>query len=152
VCLVGLIPGFGVWAQASTGFGAVSGIVTQAGADGMPEAMVVLSNSTLGTQVTMLTTDDGVFNAAAVTPAGGYALKVTRQGYQTWQSAIFSVSAGQMVEFNVPLQTEGTAAKLNVAGAPAPELEIDKTGTSEQVTPQQVDLLPPTHTSCRSLR
>lgn len=46
------------WAQTSAGFGTVSGIVTQAGAEGMPDATVVLSNPTLGTAVTLITTDD----------------------------------------------------------------------------------------------
>ena len=46
--------------------GTVSGVVTQAGAEGMPDATVVLSNPTLGTAVALITTDDGVFADAEV--------------------------------------------------------------------------------------
>jgi hypothetical protein len=42
---------------------------------------VVLSNPTLGTEVTLINTDDGVFADAAVVPSSGYALKVTRKGF-----------------------------------------------------------------------
>jgi hypothetical protein len=142
VCLAGLACSAMIWGQASSGFGAVSGIVTQAGAEGMPEATVVLSNPILGTQVTMITSDDGVFNAATVIPAAGYSVKVTREGYEGWQSATFSVSAGQTVNFKIPLEASGAAGKVNAGSAPSQELDMTKAGTSEPVTAQEVELLP----------
>lgn len=149
VCLLGLLLPVGMWAQASNGFGAVSGIVTQAGAEGMPEANVVLSNPALGTQFTIVTSDDGVFNAPALVPAAGYRLKVTRDGYQSWESEQFAVSAGQTVEFKIPLQAVDTAGKGGSSGAgPSQPLNMSKTGTSEQVIPREVNLLP---TSARRL-
>ena len=47
VSLLGLVSSVSARAQASAGFGAVSGVVIQAGMDTMPEAEVVLSNSAL---------------------------------------------------------------------------------------------------------
>ena len=114
----------------------------------MPEATVVLANPSLGTHVTLTTSDDGVFAAATVIPAAGYTLKVTRDGYQGWQSGPFAVSAGQTVEFRIPLQAEGTSAKGNAGSAQSQKLDLSKTGTSEQMSPREVDLLP---TSSRRL-
>ena len=43
IFLAGVVSAASAWAQTSAGFGAASGIVTQAGAEGMPDATVVSS-------------------------------------------------------------------------------------------------------------
>ena len=85
------------WGQASGGFGAVTGIILDRGGNGLPDTMVVLSNESLGTERTLNTTDDGVFNAPTVVPSAGYRLKVTRKDFTGWDSADFTVSTGQKV-------------------------------------------------------
>jgi carboxypeptidase family protein len=128
------------WAQATSGFGAVSGFVIQAGSEGLPDATVLLSNKSLGTKVTMITTDDGVFAATTVVPADGYTLQVTRKDFQSWQSAPFTVSAGETVNFSVPLEPADSSTKT--PAAPPLPMDISRTGTSQLVAAQQMDPLP----------
>lgn len=141
VSVLGLLCSVGAWAQASAGFGAVAGMVTQSGADGMPDATVVLSNRALGTQVTMVTTDDGIFGATTVVPAEGYALKVARKGFGSWESGTFTVSAGQTLNFRVPLDAEGTAAKVEASAGLSP-VDSTKSGTADLITPKEIETLP----------
>ena len=128
------------WAQAISGFGAVAGFVIQAGSEGLPDATVLLTNKSLGTKVTMVTTDDGVFAATTVAPAEGYTLQVTRKDFQSWQSAPFTVSTGRTVNFNISLEPADSSSK-SPAAAPTP-MGINHTGTTTQVPPQQMDPLP----------
>ena len=139
VSILGLVLPFGAWAQASAGFGAVSGVVFQAGMDTMPEAEVTVSNEALGTKYTMLTTDDGVFHAANVVPAPGYLLNVAKKGYRSWQSDKFTVSAGQTIEFKVSLEAAGTTGEID-AGMSA--VDPFPAGTSDVVTPEDLAQLP----------
>ena len=143
IFLASVVSAASAWAQTSAGFGIVSGIVTQAGAEGMPDATVVLSNPTLGTEVTLITTDDGVFAEAAVVPSSGYALKVTRKGFTSWESSRFTVSAVQTVELRIPLQAEDAETKGG-NGSAAGTLRVDttKSGTAELVTAGEVEALP----------
>src|SRR5215469_15282191 len=116
VSLLGLGTAAGAWAQvASAGYGAVTGVVNQAGAEGLPEAMVVLSNKALGTQFTMKTSDDGVFLAPTVAPAAGYTLNVSRKQFSTWESTQFSVSAGQTLNFNIVLDASPTLRRSDIS-------------------------------------
>lgn len=128
------------WAQAISGFGSVSGFVIQAGSEGLPDATVLLSNKSLGTKVTMVTTDDGVFAVTTVAPAEGYTLQVTRKDFQSWQSAPFTVSTGQTINFNISLEPADSSTK-NPASLPL-LIDISHTGTTTQVTPKQMDPLP----------
>src|SRR5579864_6015920 len=91
--LVFLSPGM-AWCQASAGFGAVTGFILDPAGNGLPDSTVVLSNEALGTEHTMNTTDDGVFNAPTVVPFAGYRLSVNRKGSASWESAEFAVSTG----------------------------------------------------------
>ena len=92
----------------------------------------------------MITSDDGVFSAATVVPAAGYSLKVTRQAFQGWQSESFEVAAGQTVNFKIPLEAADTAPRAQAGAAPLQEPDMNKAGTSEQVTALEVELLPAT--------
>lgn len=140
--LVGFVWAWSVKAQPSSGFGAVYGEVIQAGAEGLPEATVVLSNAALGTQITLVTSDDGIFHAPAVVPAAGYTLKVSRKDFENWESASFSVATGQTVSFQITLEASGAATKDNTVQAAPAQLEMNQTGTVEAVTAADVGLLP----------
>ena len=139
VSLLGLVSSLSASAQASAGFGAVTGVIIQAGMDTMPEAEVVLSNSALGTRYTMISTDDGVFNSPTVVPSTGYSLNVSKKGYRSWQSGTFAVSAGQTVEFKVALEAEGTTNEMDAGMSPVDALPA---GTSDVVTTDELDRFP----------
>ncbi len=106
----------GAWAQPSAGFGSVAGIVIQAGSEGMPDAEVVLSNPTLGLELKMMTTDDGLFTSSTIVPSVEYTLKVNRKGYGAWQSSVFPIAAGQTVSFRIVLQPDNVDKPLPSTG------------------------------------
>src|SRR5579863_1100218 len=96
----------GVYGQSVAGSGAVTGTIRDTTGDGLPDTTVVVYNPALGVRRTIITTDDGVFDAPALPPAGGYHIKVTRKGFSNWESTDFDVSAGQTLNFRVDMQTE----------------------------------------------
>lgn len=139
VSLLGFMSPVLAWTQASAGFGAVSGVVIQAGMDTMPEAEVVLSNTALGTRYTMISTDDGVFNSPTVVPSPGYTLKVSKKGYRTWESSTFTVSTGETAEFKVALEATGTTDEMDAGMA---VVNANPGGTSDVVTPEEAERFP----------
>ena len=131
----------GAFAQALAGFGAVTGIIRDQYGEGLPDTTVVLYNESLGFQRSMTTTDDGVFDANAVVPGTGYGLKVTRKGYNGWETKNLEVSLGRTLNFRINLQPGTTAAQVEATVA-APPLDDTKTGSSTLTTTAQVDGLP----------
>jgi hypothetical protein len=116
VCLLASAFSAGAWAQPSAGFGAVAGTVIQSGSEGMPDAEVVLSNSVLGLEITVMTTDDGMFSASAVIPSAEYSLKVSHKGYSAWKSGVFAISTGQTVRVYVVLEPDNVEKPVPSSG------------------------------------
>ncbi|HUI80745.1 MAG TPA: TonB-dependent receptor [Bryobacteraceae bacterium] len=112
--------------QAPAGFGSVMGIILDRAGNGMPDARVVLSNESLGTERTLVSTDDGVFDAHNVVPAEGYRITITRKDFAGWESELFPVSTGQKQTFEIVLQAEespdsGVKAESTGSMRPVPD-------------------------------
>jgi hypothetical protein len=129
------------WAQARPGFGAVTGTILEAAGDGLPDTTVVVSNPASGLRRVMVTTDDGVFGDATLVPGTGYRLKVSRKGFDNWESAEFEVSVGRTLEFTVTLKHSAESGR-DEGSIPAPRIrEVDRSIIGS-VTAQQVNWLP----------
>src|SRR5690349_7371033 len=100
ICVFIFVPG-AVFAQAVAGLGAASGTVRDASGAVVPDASVTLTNESKGIRRAMQTTDAGVFTAPALTPASGYSLKVTKQGFNDYEVKSFEILVGQTVDFKV---------------------------------------------------
>src|ERR1035437_8952572 len=129
------------WGQATAGFGAVTGTIRDTAGEGIPDATVLLSNESLGLRRTLLTTDDGLFDALALVPAPGYSIKVVRKGFTGWEAKDFQVFVGRKLEFNITLRATSEAANAPSDYILPPEVD-DKPGVSDQVTPQEMVDLP----------
>jgi hypothetical protein len=129
------------WGQSTAGFGAVTGSVRDTGGEGIPDATVLVTNDSLALRRTLMTTDDGLFDAPALVPAPGYAIKVVRKGFVGWEIKDFEVFVGRKLEFNITLRsTKEAPNQLSDYIIPA---EVDDTyGVSGQVTPEQTMDLP----------
>ena len=132
------------WCQANGGFGAVTGIVLDRAANGLPDTNIVLSNESLGIERLLISTDDGVFNAATVVPAAGYRLKASRKDFVGWDSAEFTVSTGQRLSFQIILEAQegpGSSAKAQSQGG---ERFVSDTifGLGSSLSPEQTDTTP----------
>src|SRR5579871_4608557 len=138
LCILASVCLAGANAQEVAGYGSVTGTVFDTAGEGIPDCTVLLSNDALGLRRTMITTDEGLFDAPALTPASGYSLKITRKGFADWSIANFTVPAGKTVRFRIPLDVDEPSAKIDPATAISP-VQDNKTGVSIQVSPQQVD-------------
>ena len=103
VSLLALLCSTAIYAQAVAGSGAITGIVRDQYGDGIPEVTLVITNPSLGITRTIMTSDEGLFNAPGLVPSSTYALKVTKKGYEDWTLANFDVSVGENVNFRIPL-------------------------------------------------
>ena len=131
----------GAYAQATAGLGSVSGTVRDATGAVIPGATVVVANEGMGIRRNMNTTDAGIFAAPALTPASGYSITVTKQGFATYEVKDFAILVGQNVDFKVGLQIGSATTKVDVT-AEAPLVEDTKSGVTSTVGSDQIDSLP----------
>lgn len=131
----------GAFAQAVAGLGAVSGTVRDASGAVVPNASVVISNESKGITRTLQTTDAGVFSAPALTPASGYSIVVSKEGFNKWEARSFEILVGQTVDFSIGLKVGGTATQVDVTGE-APLVQATKTDVSQVVEREQIENLP----------
>ena len=108
----------GAYAQAVSGFGAITGKVRDIYGDGIPDTTVTITNRALGLRLVLTTTDDGVFYAPALAPAAGYAVKVTRKGFLGWDASNLRVPVGETVNFHITLEQTAPGAKPQTGKAP----------------------------------
>jgi hypothetical protein len=140
--LLAVVCATGVYAQSEAGYGAVTGTVRDANGEGIPDSTVHLSNQSMGIRRTIMSTDDGTFDAPSLVPANGYSLKVTRKGFVDWQSPVFAVSIGQTLNFTVMMQAEGgSVPEVDAARAIAP-VDDNRVGVSTLIGRSQIDGLP----------
>src|SRR5208283_250747 len=140
--LLAVVCATGVYAQSVAGYGAVTGTVRDANGEGIPDSTVLLSNDSMGVRRSMMSTDDGTFDAPSLVPAGGYSLKVIRKGFVDWKSNAFDVSIGQTLNFTVMMQAEGgSVPEVDPARAIAP-VDDTRVGVSTLVSRSQIDGLP----------
>src|ERR1035441_3444359 len=93
--LLALLCSTAMYAQAVAGFGAITGIVRDQYGDGIPEVTLVVTNPSLGINRTIMTSDEGLFNAPALTPSPTYTVKASKKGYEDWTLTNVDVSVGE---------------------------------------------------------
>ncbi len=138
---IGLLAAVAAWGQATAGLGALSGTVRDASGAAVPGAKVVVSNSGLGLTRELRTTDSGLFAAPALTPAAGYKVEVTKEGFNTYTAPNLTVQVGQTLDLNVQLAVGAATQQVEVV-ASAPVVDDVKTETSSVVGNQLINELP----------
>src|ERR1039458_6046456 len=141
VSLLALLCSTAIYAQAVAGSGAITGIVRDIYGDGIPEVTLVITNASLGITRSIMTSDEGLFNAPGLVPSSTYALKVTKKGYEEWTLANFDVSVGENVNFRIPLVKAGSPPAGEPLSALAPGQDT-KMSLSALVTFGQLQGLP----------
>jgi hypothetical protein len=136
-----LVCAYGAWAQAVAGSGAVTGMVLESGAEGMPDANVTVVNPALGVRRQAVTTIDGAFDIPGLPPGAGYRLKVERQNFANWESKAFEVAVGQTRTFRIEMEREKTATEVDVEVMSTPVAE-NQTGITTWMDPQRTNSLP----------
>jgi hypothetical protein len=130
-----------LWGQATAGLGTISGTVRDASGSAVPGAKVVVSNAALGLTRELLTTEAGIFAAPALTPAEGYSVAVTKEGFSAYQAKDLPVRVGEATNLNVALAVGTISQNVEVTAA---ALVVDdvKTETSQVVGNELINDLP----------
>jgi outer membrane receptor protein involved in Fe transport len=127
--------------QAAAGLAEISGSVRDSSGAPVPGATVVISNPSRGIQLTLTSSEGGVFDAPALAPAPGYELTVNKAGFAQYDVKEINLAVGQNVNILAPLSIAGTAASVEVQGT-APVVDDTKTDVSQVVDTQQITELP----------
>jgi hypothetical protein len=128
------------WGQ-SAGLGSITGIVEDSTGAAVPGATVTVSNASKGIKRVLDTTSDGLFNAPALTPAGGYEVEVTKSGFATYKATDILLTVGQNVSIHAILAVAATATTVDVS-ATAATLDDVKSDVSQLVDQRQILDLP----------
>jgi hypothetical protein len=129
-------------AQSLAGLGALNGSVQDPQGAIIANANVEVSNSSLGVDRKLTTTDAGLFFAPSLPPAPGYVVTVTANGFDISKTENIVVHVGEVVEIPVKLALAGQQQNVTVSGNSAPILDLSKTEVSDLINQEQINSLP----------
>ena len=126
------------------GLGGISGIVSDASGARIPGAQVTVTNADKGINRVLNSNEAGLFNVGSLTPDSGYAVKVSKDGFEISELKNITVQVGQVVSLNIALAVSGTAAVVNVVDE-APVVDSQKQGVSQVVNAERQPAPPSTN-------
>jgi hypothetical protein len=128
-------------AQSVSGLGAISGTVLDATGSAVADALVQVTNETLGIRRELTTSSAGIFNALSLTPAVNYRVTVTKPGFASYEVSGVQVVVGQIANVRVRLEVAQAQQTIDVV-AEALSADQTKTGVSDVVNSNQILNLP----------
>jgi hypothetical protein len=140
--LLGIVCSVGAHAQSGSGFGTVTGTVSDYTGSGIPDTTVVISNEKMGTRREMDSTDDGIFYASAMVPGAGYSLKISRKGFLDVDYKDFEIPVGHTLNFTVSMAQEPTLQRQGEPQKASVEMEDVNFGLRSTFRSSDVDALP----------
>jgi hypothetical protein len=129
------------WAQATAGYGTVSGTVLDPSGAPVGGAKVLVTNPSLGLTRELSTTGAGLFSAPALIPENGYKVTVEKQGFATYSADGLVLQVGEVLNLKVSLTVGSMSEKIVITDA-APEVNDIKTETSTVVGSELINNLP----------
>ncbi|HTS61246.1 MAG TPA: TonB-dependent receptor [Candidatus Acidoferrales bacterium] len=130
-----------VWAQSVAGMAGISGVVRDPSGAVVPGAKVIVSTEGQGVIRTLSTNEAGVFAAPALTPAAGYKISVTAQGFMGYEARNIELQVGQNLALEITVKLAAASAAVEVIAA-APLIEEAKTDVSGVVDSKSITDLP----------
>src|SRR5215472_4912015 len=134
--LLGVAPAYG-----QTATSAINGTVHDQSGAVIPSADVVVANASKGIERKLQTNEAGIFSAAALVPATGYSVTVTKSGFGKYEVNDITLAVGQAIDLNVVIAVAATGTEVSVT-AEAPLVEGTKTDVSSLVDSNQLENLP----------
>ena len=127
--------------SAQTTTSTIEGTVKDANGAVIPGAEVKASGTTLASEQSATTDEEGVYRITAL-PAGTYTLTVSQKGFATSTSNI-ELTVNRVATFDVQLQVGSLVGEVaNVTSDALPLLEPNASSTGMTVTPKQIQDLP----------
>jgi hypothetical protein len=130
----------GVFGQASSGTGSISGLVTDPTGAIMPGADVAVRNMETNVTRALKSNDAGVYESVALQP-GQYEVKASKQGFATLVRSPITVSVGQQALVNLAMQVSAAAEVVTVSGD-TEAVDTTKTDVSSVVNLKDMMNLP----------
>ncbi len=132
-------------AAQGTTFGAVQGLVSQAGTPDRPieGATITVTNTSTGQRYSAVTRSNGRFNIENVTVGGPYTIEARAIGYQAVRRAGVNLTLGQRLDANFQLQQSVVQLQeVVVQGEANPLINANKTGAEQIIGAQAIENLP----------
>src|SRR3954452_13434335 len=104
----------GVVSAQQAGVGSISRVVYDSSHPSVLGAKVVVANESKGITRNLETNAEGIFTAPSLVPAAGYSITVNASGFTAYERKDITLSVGQNVNINVPLQVSGAAQTVEV--------------------------------------
>jgi len=136
--VVALLSSF-TYAQTS-GFGTISGTVTDPSGSVVPGASVAVKNTDNGIERKILTNDAGLYAASFLQP-GHYEVGVSKPGLTTSLRKDLTLQVGQTLTIDFPMTVQTTQELVTVTSE-APVVDTEKTEVSQVISTAQVENLP----------
>src|SRR5687768_1616676 len=126
------------WAQFAS---AIEGTVTDPSGAVVPGATVTIANEATGVTNTGQTTSAGYYRFPAL-PGGVYTVKVSLQGFKTWQREHVRLESTQTRAVNAALEVGSANAEEVTVTADAPLVETSQARVSRLIEEDQIKDLP----------
>ena len=143
VLIAALLPGLHGTSHAQEARGTITGTVTDSSKGVLPGAQVTVTNVSMGTDVSVITNDEGFFQATYLIP-GTYRINVELSGFRTLVRGGIEVRVGDRLQFELALEVGGTAEEVTVNAA-APLLETSSGSLGQVIDARRVAELPIPH-------
>lgn len=117
--------------RAQSGYGEITGIVTDPSGAVVSGASVVLSNVSTGVVRTAASNTSGAYRFTAVPIVGSWSLRVTAQGFAPFEATSLSVSVGAVTTQDVKLAVGGAKATVLVSGSSEPDVQTTTSSVSQ---------------------
>ncbi|MEO8131288.1 MAG: carboxypeptidase regulatory-like domain-containing protein, partial [Bryobacteraceae bacterium] len=130
-----------VFAQSLAGMSALSGTVRDTSGASVAEAVVTISNTSLGIERKTMAGADGYFLAPSLPPASGYEVSVQKPGFSKYVVKNVQLTVGQNLTITAELTVSQQVDVVTVTES-TPLVDQQKMGVSQAVEQGQIQNLP----------
>ena len=127
------VTGFVASAQVQQGYGALSGVVTDASKASVAGAKVVLTNASIGFRKETVTNSGGQYSFSLLTVSGGYSLEVSAKGFSGAAVKDITTSVGTVNSQDVLLAIGSESTVVEVVGTNEEQVQVDTSSLSQLI-------------------
>ncbi len=122
--------------------GSVTGIVADETGAVIPKAVVILTNQKDGTTRQTVSNGSGYFAFSALVPSTAYQLRISAQGFASWQSQPFPLRPGDEFPFkDIVLKVAATSAEVTVEAVGQAVKPLDSGERSDVISSSEIKTL-----------
>jgi hypothetical protein len=132
-CLLALLVIVSGIALGQAGSGTLAGTVMDSIGAEVPNAVVTLTNPTIGYSQTKTSNSKGGFQFGPLEVVGGYDLKVTAPGFKIAEAKGITTSVGTTVTQNLTLLPGGNTETVTVEGGSSEQVQTDTSAVSQLI-------------------